>query len=203
MARKMTVAQEEDHREALKRLGELLPVGTTVYTVLTHVARSGMMRVIRPIVMVNNKPVDLTWLLRRIDGGRRYKTSKTHEGIVMGGAGMDMGFALVYDIARLVYPDGHPCTGRDTESARTGGAPACPSNDHMNEWNALSHAFYEELEKRGIERVYDHYSDAGRAQHQELRIFADAKKADPNSGYGYHRNRKHSDGGYALRHKWL
>ena len=36
---------------------------------------------------------------------------------------MDMGFALVYDLSRTLYPDGFECIGKDAQ---------CPSNDHSN-----------------------------------------------------------------------
>jgi hypothetical protein len=37
---------------------------------------------------------------------------------------MDMGFALVYGLARTLYRDDFACSGERT----------CPSNDHVNEW---------------------------------------------------------------------
>ena len=39
----------------------------------------------------------------------------------MGGAGMDMGFALVYELSHALYPDGFDCIGE-----------GCPANDHNN-----------------------------------------------------------------------
>jgi hypothetical protein len=47
----------------------------------------------------------------------------------MGGAGMDMGFALVYNLSRSLYPNGFDCIGE-----------SCPSNDHVNGYNRSHHA---------------------------------------------------------------
>ena len=63
--------------------------------------------------------------------------------VKMGGCGMDMGFALVYNLSSVLFRDNFICTGEK-----------CPSNDHNN-------------------------GEKDRTPH------------------------KHSDGGYALRHRQL
>ena len=110
---------DEQRAEALDTLRELAPPGTRVYVILRHVSRSGMMRRIDPLVIDS-------------DGDRRYLTYSAcvvldepeqyaGDGIKVGGAGMDMGFHLVYNLAATLYPEGFECAG-----------DRCPSNDHSN-----------------------------------------------------------------------
>jgi hypothetical protein len=119
MSTRKATTETLEYRAALL---EQLPVGTTIRTVTTHVSQSGMMRVIRPLVLKDSSAIDLSWSIDHADFG--YRLHRRHQGIVVNGAGMDMGFALVYGISRSLYPNGHACTG-DSK---------CPSNDHTNEW---------------------------------------------------------------------
>ena len=139
-------AQKAKEREdAIQRLRELCPPGSTVFTVLRHVSRSGMMRHIAPMVAHDGEVVNISGLVSDaiewtwVDSGA----------IKASGCGMDMGFHLVYTLSRVLYRDGFACVGREADY-RT----HCPSNDHSN-------------------------GDRDYTPHQ------------------------HSDGGYALRHRWL
>ena len=85
-----------------------------------------------------NHAVGVVLGLRQVERGRG-------DGLKVSGAGMDMGFWLVYTLSRALWPDGYACIGE-----------GCPANDHSN----------------GL-REYT----AGKHQH--------------------------SDGGYALRQRWL
>ncbi len=96
---------------------ELCPPGTTVYTVLNHVSRSGMSRDISPYVIKDNEP-------RWIGGYAAVMLGEPvtrRDGIKMNGCGTDMGFELVYQLAYKLFPTGHGCIGEN-----------CPSNDHNN-----------------------------------------------------------------------
>lgn len=100
-------------------LRDLIPPGTTVYTALLgEPSRSGMARTIALYVMQDNEPRWITWTVAT---ALRERWDDRREGIRVTGAGMDMGFALVYDLAHTLYPEGFPCTG-----------DRCPSNDHSN-----------------------------------------------------------------------
>lgn len=132
----------ETVNEARDQLRAMMPPGTTVRTILRHASRSGMTRAISPII----DGEDVSYLVARAGIGT---FDRRWGGIKMTGTGMDMGFALVYEIARALYPKGHQCTG-DRYGDRD-----CPSNDHSNE------------------RTPDHTA------------------------------RWHSDGGYALKQRWL
>lgn len=108
-----------DEQKAVRdKLRAMLPPGSTVNVMLRHVARSGMMRCISAIVCQDGHPVDISHLIASAGLG---KFSQKHGGIEMGGCGMDMGFALVYNLSSGLYPDGFGCTGK-----------GCYSNDHTN-----------------------------------------------------------------------
>jgi hypothetical protein len=87
------------------RLRELAPPGSTVYTVLRHVNRSGSMRVVSCYVVRNNEPVWLAspWVAE-VAG---FAADREREGNRITGGGMDMGFVLVYDLSAALYGDGY------------------------------------------------------------------------------------------------
>jgi hypothetical protein len=118
MAR-ITKAQQAERDEARATLRGLLDQATdrTLYTILRHVSSSGMTRVIDVVVMLDNQPASLSHLYARAIGERTDKRG----GVKMTGAGMDMGYALAYNVGRVAYPQGHRCDGE-----------TCHSNDHDN-----------------------------------------------------------------------
>ena len=130
-------AKQQAQEEARATLRELLPPGSTIYTVLRHTSRSGMSRNIDCYVMQNGEP---RWISRLVAKATGQHFNERAESITIGGCGMDMGFAIVYDLSYCLYPKGHDCIGEN-----------CPSNDHSNR----------------VETTH------------------------------------HTDGGYALRHRWM
>ena len=105
--------------EARNTLREILKPGDVIHCILRHVSRTGM-----------NRRISL--LVSRPDGGFRgldslaskagvAKLANKGEGLVIGGCGMDMGFQLVYNLGRILYPEGFGCAGE-----------RCRSNDHNN-----------------------------------------------------------------------
>jgi hypothetical protein len=127
MAKRTTPETEE----ALAALREMLPPGSTCYTILRHVSRSGMQRSISPVVLDEGGPHDISYLVRRV---LELRYDERHDGLKVGGCGMDMGFHLVYELSYVLYPDGFTCTGDGTVTNSTGEwcLPRCPSNDHHN-----------------------------------------------------------------------
>ena len=105
--------------EARKRGLQLLQPGDTVYTILRHVSRSGMMRRISPVLMGKYGPRHLDYITAQLRGARDLPYGG--DGVRIGGCGMDMGFDLVYTMSRALWPDGFSCIG-----------PDCRSNDHSN-----------------------------------------------------------------------
>lgn len=121
-------AKQREQAEAADTLRELLPPGTTVYTVLRHVSRSGMSRDIDLYVMQDGEP---RWISRLAARAAGLTFNERAEAVRMGGCGMDMGFAAVYALSHALYPDGFECVGetiRESDSFVVG----CPSNDHSN-----------------------------------------------------------------------
>ena len=135
-----TLAAVERER-ARDQLREILPPGSTVYTILHQVGRSGMSRRVGVRAIVDGEPMYLDGLIHAAEPS--FFPLGDREGIIMGGCGMDMGFHLVYSLSRMLYRDAFDCIGED-----------CPSNDHSN-------------------------GDRDYTPH------------------------KHSDGGYALRQRWI
>lgn len=105
-------------QEAIEDLRSSLSPGDTLYTIRRHTSPSGMYRVVDVYIFRDNVPLRLTWAIAQaVDC--RYDTK--HEGIGVGGCGMDVGFEIVYNLGRVLFHGNFQCIGRD-----------CPSNDHTN-----------------------------------------------------------------------
>lgn len=148
-----TKAQLQERDEARDTLRALLPPGTEVRTLLRHVSRSGMMRAIDVYVIHDNNLQRITWSVAKATGE---KYSNKYDALEVGGAGMDMGFAVVYGLSRTLYPDGFYCIGEGDDNWRG----RCPSNDHSNDYGAFKRG------ERATERDYSltrHHKDGGYA----------------------------------------
>jgi hypothetical protein len=84
-----------------------------------------MSRSVSVVVCDDGRPDDISWLVARAMGD---KIDQTNGGIKIGGCGMDMGFAIIYNLSRTLYPT-YACLGRG-ESGRWG--DRCPSSTHVN-----------------------------------------------------------------------
>jgi hypothetical protein len=98
--------------------------GQTVYTILRHVARSGMSKSIS-LLSANIDPntlapyiCDITSLSAR---ALCLPLNTRHGGIFCPGYGQNMGAWLVYQLSTVLFPYGFGCRGRD-----------CPSCEHSN-----------------------------------------------------------------------
>jgi hypothetical protein len=152
----MTKLQKAEQQEAREQLAPWIKPGDTVYTILDHVSASGMSRAIRVVLMKceDGKPVDLhpNYSVGKLLGLRHWmRKGRRQDALVVGGCGMDMGFHVVYSLARAMFPDGFGCIGE-----------GCPSNAHSNG-----------------DRDYTPHVD------------------ERDKGHW------HSDGGYALKQRWL
>jgi len=107
-----------ERAEALTMLREFVSPGDHLYTILRHVSRSGMLRIVQVVTFYDGRPVWLGWNVARAIGATY---DRDREGVKVGGCGMDVGFEVVYNLGRALWPDGGPCTG-----------PDCHSNDHSN-----------------------------------------------------------------------
>lgn len=107
-----------ERQQYIEKLREILKPGDVVYTTIKHVSRSGMSRSINVTVIKDNKPRWLSyWVAKAID----YPFDEKREAVKVGGCGMDMGFALVYDLSGALFPEGYACIGEK-----------CPAEDHSN-----------------------------------------------------------------------
>jgi hypothetical protein len=99
-------ARRTEQVEAMTRLRELFPVGSTVHTVLRHTTTSGMTRWISVLVADQTGAIsDVSHLVSRVGVGST--DNGPRDGVKMTGAGMDMGFALVYNLGVAMYGDGY------------------------------------------------------------------------------------------------
>jgi len=122
----MGKAAEQEQLEAVKRLREEIKPGETLHTILRHVSGSGMSRSISIIQIKRGGTYDWSYLIAKAIGE---KIDQKHDGIKIQGAGMDMGFELVYRLSSALYgygsKRGYPCLG-----------DKCPSNEHVNDHTA-------------------------------------------------------------------
>lgn len=85
-----------------KRLRKLFPIGSDVTTSVVHVSRSGMSRVI--LVMAYDKEqqriVNVSHAVAKLTGDTY---SGAYGGVKVDGAGMDMCFALTYELSTALY----------------------------------------------------------------------------------------------------
>lgn len=88
--------------QAISDLRDMLPPGSTVRCVLRHVSSSGMTRRISLFVVAGGSLQSLDYLAALVLGDKQHKDG----GIVVSGCGMDMGFHLVYNLGRVLYPEG-------------------------------------------------------------------------------------------------
>jgi hypothetical protein len=88
-----------ESEEASEELKKLLKPGDTVYTVLRYVSRSGMMRKIDLFIIKEGRPMRITWLVAK---ALDYKTDKDGY-LIVEGAGLDVGYALVYDLSYHLF----------------------------------------------------------------------------------------------------
>lgn len=146
-------AKNAVRQEAIGRLRAWIKPGDTIHVQMKHVSRSGMSRVIQ-VIKINCRPEtdidgkagtepEILYLGYNVAQALGMKYDRDREGVKIDGCGMDMGFAIVYDLSYALFKDGFDCVGE-----------RCPANDHNN--------------------------------------------GDRN--YTPHR---HSDPGYALRHRWI
>lgn len=94
--------KEQERQEAIEHLRTLLKPGDTVYAVSRYVSTSGMIRRIDLFKMMPDGPLYLTYYAGLAIG---YKSSDKG-GLVIKGSGMDMGFHVVYELGRVLFPKG-------------------------------------------------------------------------------------------------
>lgn len=100
-------AKELDKEYGREKLCEhYLTQGQKIYTILRSVSASGMTRHISLVIVADGELYDITYYAAAALGESLYETTG-HRTIRQNGAGMDMGFNLVYNLASVLYGDGY------------------------------------------------------------------------------------------------
>jgi len=94
---------KQETKEAIERLREMIKPGDKVYTTVNHVSRSGMYRAISVHLIKDNEPI---WISRLVAKAVGFGWDDNHEAIKVNGCGMDMGFHVVYELSRVLFPNG-------------------------------------------------------------------------------------------------
>lgn len=102
----MTTQKAKDRAEAIETLRAMLHPGDTVYTIVTHVSRSRMQRRIKAMIIRDGdgEPrhiANISWKVATAIGW-----GFKEDAVVVNGCGMDLGFRLVYTLARTLFPNG-------------------------------------------------------------------------------------------------
>lgn len=100
----MTRVSKQDREESIALLRKQFPKGSTVWTILDHVSKSGMTRHIRVLALTADGPRYWSYGVARALGWPLARTG--HDAVKVSGCGMDMGFHLAYTLAQTLYDDG-------------------------------------------------------------------------------------------------
>lgn len=89
--------------EAKTKLLEMFKPGDTVYTCLRSVSASGMTRTFDVFKISDGEVLNVSWLIHYANKG----TGGNGKPITMKGCGMDMAFALVYELSQSLFGNGN------------------------------------------------------------------------------------------------
>lgn len=99
--------REKQAAESLAYLRSVLPKGLTVYTALSKVSRSGMSRDIKCLIVAQDLStldgIGVRNISRHVALALEWPLSKEGDAVRVSGCGMDMGFHLVYSLARVLF----------------------------------------------------------------------------------------------------
>jgi len=107
---------KEETAQAREFLLSHLTPGDTVYTIIRNVSRSGMSREIGIVIKSGDQffhPNYHTSVLLDLPLGKR-------DGVKISGCGMDMGFEIVYQLGRKLFPKGFKVDGRGRNGDTSG-----------------------------------------------------------------------------------
>lgn len=129
--------KQADRAHAIETLRKMLTPGDTVTTTVLHVSRSGMSRVIMCQAIATD--YDGNQYIRDISGlvadaiGDRW--DNRHGGVVVTGCGMNMCFATVYNLGRVLFPNGFGIEGhKEGQAPRRPKTPAAAASMVRNGW---------------------------------------------------------------------
>jgi len=96
-------SKAQKRNDAIEKLRALLPVGSTVYTAVTSVSRSGMSRRIRLWTMVDGEPRSITCLVGEAIGWTLKDGAGGFWELKVDGCGMDMCFYTVNTLSYTLH----------------------------------------------------------------------------------------------------
>ncbi len=120
MARRNKAEQAEYDAEriaALDWLRDNIRPGQTIYTILAHCSRSGMHRRVHVCTVIDGEIVRLNYRTALALDMRAGKD----DALCVDGCGFDVGFQVVYNLGRVLFPNGGP----DATNQRRG-----PTGEH-------------------------------------------------------------------------
>lgn len=135
------LAHEErsERASALHKLRGMLPPGSTVYTVLRHVSRSGMSRridVYSIAIDASSGEPHMHYLSGYVATALGYQRHDSGA-LVVGGCGMDMGYSVVHNLSYALH--GMKDMGPDASSAGASGRPFAPTPEQYCSGYSLRH----------------------------------------------------------------
>lgn len=105
----MTKVSRERKEQCRENLRDLKP-GDRIYCVQRHVARSGMCRHIDFYQIQNDtKSPSVQCISAWVADLLGYPRDKKGNSVIVRGCGMDMGFAVVYELSKTLFPDNAEC----------------------------------------------------------------------------------------------
>jgi hypothetical protein len=189
-----TKAKYAERTEWLRNLWEALRPGDTITTVLRHRSSSGMYRAIDLYLLGCDEEGRPTrqWLSYWTAHAGVGRWDERREAVGTSGAGMDMGFHLVYTLSHMLFPKGFDCIGKN-----------CPANDHSNQWGAYAngHCFICGADLPDFVRGSHGLFEKNVAPQTSSPFTRDGLAVWPEACVTARRH--HNSGGYALRHEWL
>ena len=98
----LTRLSKAERQTAADDLRAILPPGSTIFPIVTHVARSGMSRSIRFLIVHprDGQISDISWMIGRALG---YNVDRNHGGLRVGGCGMDMAFHVIHSLSYALH----------------------------------------------------------------------------------------------------
>lgn len=99
------MAEKQEHLEARKFLSDVFSgqEKPTAYTILKSVSASGMSRTMKVVTYHNGQVLDITWWVAKATQVGTLTEKNGQRVIRVGGAGMDIGFHLVYSLGVALY----------------------------------------------------------------------------------------------------
>lgn len=119
------MSKQTERAESIETLRSMLRPGDAITCTVMHVSKSGMSRSIMFQIPGKREDgtlfiYDISWLVANAIGDR---FDQKNGGVVMTGCGMDMRFAAVYNLGRVLFPDGFGVVGKTI-----GGKPVRPKD---------------------------------------------------------------------------